>query len=351
MSFKRFFQWGLLILLLGCGLLISCGPSPEEIAATEVALTAAAVTDTPIPTPTSTPTPTPTPIPYDLSLIVTGEEAAPITGAAVVLVENGEVQNTDDVGQAFWYDLPGETVNISLSAQGYFAKVISESIDRGITQLTVNLDRDPHGILPSEACGPGEKLLYIDDFQDGEAQGWEEIEFRAQGWGLIPEPDSVGNKIIQNSNETDTQIQLSDFTFDNAVWRISVMPQGKPNFLQFYWHLNTNTEDWEGYTVSFYEWGVKIDRFSESSPHVTLLDIGRYIKKDVWQELEISTYNGTFEVWLDGTQVLKYNDPKPIPGGQIGFGLIQFEGDTVYFDNLTVCELVEPFMLKPTPES
>ncbi len=48
-------------------LMVSCGPSPEEQAATAVALTAAAVTDTPTvthtPTSTNTPSPTKTPTP------------------------------------------------------------------------------------------------------------------------------------------------------------------------------------------------------------------------------------------------------------------------------------------------
>ena len=122
------------------------------------------------------------------------------------------------------------------------------------------------------------------------------------------------------------------------------MPQGKHGDIQFSWHHNP--EEWGEYNVHFYEWGVMIGR-----PGVTLLDIERYIKKDVWQLLEISTYHDTLEVWLDGILVLKYNDPKPIPGGQIGIGLLpsEFEGSMVYFDNLSVCELTEPFVPMPTP--
>ena len=344
-------KFGITCLILLIGLLSSgCGPSPEEQASTAAALTAAAATSTPSPTSTPaptftpTPTPTPTPVPYALSLIIVGEEDAPIIGASVVLAESDAMQNTDDVGQAFWSDLPGETVNLSVSAQGYFPQEITDTITRGVNQLTINLDRDPHGILPSEACGPNETLLYLEDFQDGEAQGWQGIEFRVQGWDLIQHPDSAGNKVIQNPSETDTQVQLDDFTFGDAVWRVHIMPQGKHGDIQFSWHHNP--EEWGEYNVHFYEWGVMIGR-----PGVTLLDIERYIKKDVWQLLEISTYNDTLEVWLDGIIVLKYTDPKPIPGGQIGIGLMpsEFEGSMVYFDNLIVCELTEPFVPLPTP--
>ena len=39
-------------------------------------------------------------------------------------------------------------------------------------EIVLKLERDPFGLLPSDACGAGESLLYVDDFQDGEAQGW-----------------------------------------------------------------------------------------------------------------------------------------------------------------------------------
>ena len=354
---------GLVILLISL-VISACGLSPEKQAATAAVLTAAAATNTPMPsatpTPTSAPTPTSTPVPYDLSIIVTGEEDAPIVGATAYLSEvEGEnnTQISDDVGQVFWYDLPGETVNLTISAQGYFSKDISESISRGVNQLTIKLDRDPHGILPSEACGPGEKLLYIEDFQDGKAQGWQEIEYRSPGWDLVPHPDSTGNKVASFLSETGTYTSLGDVTFDDAVWRIQIMPVGKNNEIFFNWHAVTEpyevkdgTVDYSDYTVMFYEWGVKASRLELPLQNVDLLDIERYIKRDVWQVLEISTYFDTLEVWLDGTHLLKYNDPQPLPGGQIGLGVeaSDFEGAMVYFDNLTVCELSEPFVLKPT---
>lgn len=354
---------GIAVILSGI-LLISCGPSPEEKAATSVALTAAAATSTPTNTPTSTPTPTPTPIPYDLSVLVTGDEDAPIVEAIVILAEIGTevgTQITDDVGQAFWYELPGETINLSISAQGYFPQEITESINRGINQLTVNLDRDPHGVLPSEACAPGEKLLYIEDFQDGEAQGWQEIEFRSQGWDLIAQPDSAGNLVILNPGESDTQIVLQDFTFDDAVWRIHLMPHGNPTNYSFNWHFVTEpyevkdgTVDFSAYSVGIYSVrGFRVVRSASPFPEVVLSDIIRNIKNDEWHVIEISTYYDTFEIWLDGFLLVKYNDPDPLPGGPLGLALMPSESDQsmVYFDNLTVCELSEPFVPMPTPES
>ena len=352
----------------------ACGPSEAELASTSAAETAAAASPTPLPTSTftptitptntSTPTPTPTPIPFNLSVLVSGEDDMPVAGASVILSEvegDAGAQITDDVGQSFWNDLPGETINLSISAQGYFPQEISESIGRGINQLTVNLDRDPHGLLPSEACAPGEKLLYIEDFQDGEAQGWQEIEFRSQGWDLIAHPDSAGNLVILNPGESDTQIVLQDFTFDDAVWRIDLMPHGYPDNFTFFWHFVTEpyevkdgTVDFSAYSVSIYEGNAfRVVRMASPFPEVVLSDIIRNIKNDEWHVIEISTFYDTFEIWLDGTLLVKYNDPDPLPGGPLALALMPSEPDQsmVYFDNMTVCELSEPFVPMPTPES
>ena len=216
---------------------------------------------------------------------------------------------------------------------------------------TIQAIISPSGLLASEACLPGERLVYFEDFQDNKAQGWPEIEYRAQGWDIVSHPDSPENTVIQFPCETETGILLSDFTFDNAVWRVFFMPKGKPNFINFDWHQNAYPDKFEAYSVGFIEGeSVRVIRVSAHSLpehilEVVLLDIEQNVKKDVWHLLEISSYNTTLEVWLDGTQLLTYVDPQPLPGGQIGLGLwgSEDENSIVYFDNLSVCELSEPF--------
>jgi len=209
---------------------------------------------------------------------------------------------------------------------------------------------NPSGLLASEACLPGERLVYFEDFQDNKAQGWPEIEYRAQGWDIIPHPDSQGNMVAKFPCETETGILLSDFTFDNAAWRVFFMPKGNPNVISFDWHQNAYPDKFEAYSVGFAEGSVRVIRVSAHSLpehilEVVLLDIEQNVKKDVWHLLEISSYNTTLEVWLDGTQLLTYVDPQPLPGGQIGLGLSvsEYEDSIVYYDNLAVCELSEPF--------
>jgi len=60
MFVKRLVRLDSLAIILSAGILIGCGPSAEEQAATSVALTVAAATSTPTVTPTHTPTATST---------------------------------------------------------------------------------------------------------------------------------------------------------------------------------------------------------------------------------------------------------------------------------------------------
>jgi hypothetical protein len=352
-------------------LLIGCGPSPEEQAATAAALTAAAATSTPTitptstDTPTSTPTPTPTPIPYDLSVLVTGDEDAPIVEAIVVLAEIGTevgTQITDDVGQAIWYDLPGETVSLSIGAQGYFSMDTSAIIERGDNQLTIKIERDPFGLLPSEACAPGERLLYIEDLQDSKAQGWEEIEFRAQGWDVGPHPDTPGDIVISKMSNFEGYSTLTNYEFDNAVLRIRFMPLATPIY-NFGWHrhgggyqVDGTSVEWSAYTIWFHTPGsTHIYRIQPPISWFAVRETYWTPRSGIWHQIETSTYEGVLEIWIDGARILKYEDPRPLPGGMINIGVGLFDTpenqSVVYFDDISVCELTSPFVPLPKPES
>lgn len=362
MSFKRFFKCGLLILLLGSGLLISCGPSPEEQAATDVALTAAAATDTPIPTPTSTPTPTPTPIPYDLTVLVIGEEDAPINGASIVLTELGEktgTQITDDTGFGSWHDLPGETVSFTISAQGYLPLNASETMERGANEVTFALERDPFGLLPSEICAPGERLLYVDDFQDGQAQGWRDIEYRANGWDIGPSPDNPDDLVISHTGRSGTWTDYDPVIYEDAVWRFQYMIT-RPRTFTMHWHIAPEPYEIEDgwvddsrYQVDFLPRNLYVLRITNPIWAQPLMWSNLWNPTEEWHTVEISTFEDRFEVWRDGKRLFVYTDPSPLPGGGIKIESSQTADPEsfVYFNNMSVCELSEPFKPMTIPES
>jgi len=355
---------GLAIILIGV-LLSGCGPSPEEQTATAVALTAAAATSTPTitptftPTPTSTPTPTPTPIPYDLSVLVTGEDDIPIAGASVTLsdVEGEEgMQITNDAGQTDWTDFPGETVNLSISAQGYFTTEASETIERGANQMIVVLERDPFGLLPDEACSPSEQILYIEDIQDGHADGWPEIEMRVQGFDIGSHPDEPADNVIVFSGDLGGRSNLENIIVNNVVWRAQFLIDGSA-MVSFNWRVAPKSYETEAGTVTDSRYALNFEETSYilrfTNPIRELLVAGNpyKAKSGVWHSIEISTYDGEMEVWIDGNRILAYNDPNPLPEGGIFFVVEPFLDNTiVYIDDMALCELTAPFVPMPTPE-
>jgi len=135
-------------------------------------------------------------------------------------------------------NLDTDAATINVSASGYFPYDETAAIQRGENEVSVTLKRDPFGLLSSDACANGEELLYIEDFQDGKAQGWGNVtaatDYAAQnGWAIIPDED--GNLILayQTENAIDAGDNLQDFTFDKAVWRLKVRFQGDTGFSGF----------------------------------------------------------------------------------------------------------------------
>jgi hypothetical protein len=356
-----------LFTLLVLAFMAACGPSEAEIAE----MTAAAATDTPVPTPTSTltptptNTPTPTPVPYDLVVSVTDAEGSPIAAASVTLPESGDDQpvQANDAGQVSWTNLPGESISLSVSAQGYLPAEQSATIERGPNEETVALERDPFGLLPSEACGPNETVLYIEDFQDGEAQGWDEVaaalEYNApNGWDLIDDPEEAGNRVLVAINEArDLRAGNYGTMFDNAVWRLRVKIHSEaPDMFGFLnWRLGFTSDGEYRYVVQFGTQGrVFTDLVRMEFPEPGGIDLGatsHSLKQDQWYFVEVSTYEGVTQLWIDGVQLKSYEDPMPLGEGGIGLEVHAFSDApfTYSYDNFAVCGLNAPFETLPPP--
>ena len=317
-------------------LLAGCGPSAEQIAT----MTAAAWTPTPAPTPTATP------IPYDLTVHIADEGGAPLTGASVVLLESGSDQpiQIDASGQYTWTNLQGSEANLSVSAPGYHPAVQPVTLERGSTEMALILQRDPLGLLAADACAPDEKLLYMEDFQSGQATGWRLTAGDPAAWSTMSQDD--GNEIASISGIGGTQVELSAFVFDNAVWRLKVQATGADgdSFLNLK-HFRAG-----GDTRYIFQWGVNpflgVTRFDPKTASETRLSgSGFKAKTGNWYYLEISNYQGMIQAWVDGQKQIEVQDPVPLPPGTISIeGHISTDPNTAYhFDDISVCELSAPF--------
>jgi hypothetical protein len=268
---------------------------------------------------------------------IVGEDGAPLSGAKVILTETGEEATVADNGTVSWMDAAGDTATLSINAQGYFPKEESVTLREGSNGILISMQRDPFGLLPSEMCMEGETLLYLEDFQDGMAQGWAEIEAKQGGWSVEADPEKDGNILLVASEPTGMQARLSDEsgsspTFDNAVWRIRTKYTGSGSLSLFLWKLNLGNSD--------INYGIM---FGQKTGIGGPLDIPKP-SPDEWHIIEISTFNGVIEMWVDGKIIASYDETDPLPAGLIG---LAFHGDETagmfYYDDISVCELSAPF--------
>lgn len=345
---------------IGVVLIASCGPTEEEIAT----MTASAWT----PTPTPTVTPSPTPMPYDLTVTVTDAEGNPITGASAVFPESGNVEpvQVDGSGSVSWTNLHGPVGSVIVTAQGYFKAEQAIELQRGLNEASVTLERDPFGVLSSEACGAGESLLYMDDFQDGEAQGWNfAYNTNAGAHYVASAPDAGTNSVLTIDANKITYYGGDAYlggngseTFGDSVWRMKFMVS-RPTAPSFVWRgsgpLELGGQQFTHAQYGFYFAGgisqVQLNRSLEGGPNVVVsnprLTTASFRQTEMqWYQMEVSTYQGHTQLWIDGKKVMEYTDTVPLPPGNIGIWIGAFtEPSTtvLYFDNISVCGLGAPF--------
>lgn len=356
------------LLLLLIILVSACGPSPEQIAT----MTASAWTPTPKPTNTPLPTPTSTPIPYDLSLTVTDEAGAPIAGANVFFTGSGNETPliSDASGQVKWSDLAGIAGELKVIGQGYFVGEQSVNLERGLTEVAVTLTRDPFGLLPADACASSESLLYIEDFQDSQAQGMESVEYRTGGWSVGPAPDGPANLILgltladeDNGNALESASYESQ-VFGDAVWRMHFYVTGHGSYT-FSWHeVNEPYQSDQGQVNNSSYFMVVGTRQGGRGPQTSAmvriqppLDPFHVIDRspraapmNVWNLLEISTFESVTKVWLNGIEMVSLTDAHPLPEGRFSLSMNEADkGAQIFYDNLVVCGLNAPFTSTYSP--
>lgn len=277
----------------------------------------------------------------------------------VSIDELGELETaqgtTSSEGSISWENLPNDSIRISVAAQGFLPTENTQSIERGSNEILISLERDPDGLLPSEACREAETLLYVEDFQDGQAEDWPEIQNIDPGWSTGALTEEPGNQVLSAQfsaflgNEP-VFAHLGEHSFDNAVWRIKFLITGKGE-ISFKWLHTTEPLEIGGGTVtdSHYEImiGTNVINLRRLQAPLTVKDVARssrFPRAGEWHQLEISTFQGAAEVWLDGTQIMAYIDPQPMPAGSISLTFSPPDETTlVYFDNISICELVQPF--------
>lgn len=314
---------------------------------------------TPPPTPTPVPTPvppTPTPLPYDLSVNVVDEAGAAIADASIAFSVGGESQGdsvkTDTAGSVSWNNLPADAVSLNVAAQGYVAQSVDQTIDRGPNTISVTMQRDPFGLLPSEACPAGQKVLYMEDFQDGQAQNWPFITASVagdmpSGWTIV---DEDGNKVLKHADApAPNNNELQEYTFDNFAWHAKFKVVGNDADMFFMWRMSHPGDQTKRYvavlSAQSKPWMIRfIDQPGGTMPLNTASAVDR-MKEDQWYDVVVTYFDGVHQVWYDGKKEMEYKDSQPFPEGAMGFEthLDPAKVTQFFIDDMVVCELTAAY--------
>ena len=294
------------------------------------------------------PPPTPTPIPYDLTVTLKDADGAPLTGGIVDI--SGANGITDKDGIASFSNLPGETAVIKVSAPGYNPSEATQQLSRGANQFEVALELDPNGLLPVNACAADEKLLYITDFQDGGAHGWDALENKAPGWSVEPDPQNAADLVMaaRAGGEWAWLGGRDKYSLNNAVWRMRFMYSGSGQG-----HMNFRFVESPDFTARYI--------LAMGGPNAALVrwqpdnqfEIGNGLKPagDEWHLLEYSYFDGTLSLYIDGKEISSWQDPNPWEGGTVNLEPNLNAEDVFYYDDISLCELSAPFKPIPRPKT
>lgn len=305
---------------------------------------------------------------YDLTVTAMDAEGLPIAYTSATVVEMGTdslaTQLSDENGSVSWEDLPGDTATVQVSAPGYVSQEVTQTIEKDtLADLTITLELDEAGMPASIACSPNESLLYVDDIQDSNLQGWHalmnSLKFNVPGWSIAADPDDQENVILiseYNGTQHSEQRGLEGVSFDDGVLRFWTKMYGDSHLLVG-WHRNDQpfmageTPYLYGSYMSFiYAFnGGRVERFGEpeGSQWFNLQTIGwtyGYNGDGKWHQYEISTYQGEVQIWRDGKLLGKWTDPEPISSGFFTFEMDFWNPQgKVYLDDFSVCGLSAPF--------
>lgn len=346
-SLRSTFLYMLIFLLLA---LVGCGLSEAEIAE----MTAAAATNTPESTSTPEPTATATPIPFDVTVSVVDTDGTIINWGQISIPESGDdaFVALDDSGQISLNGLPGETINVAVQAQGYSTAKQTTTLERGANDITISLERDPLQLHPDEACQPGQEVLLLEDFEDGEAQRFSDLVrpvwafVEVDGRGTVLQTTAPPNE-GSFTNVADGDFGNSVLLFDLSNWTI----------------VSTSISFIDGggfqrYLVSLFTQRASVSRFSEGPPPDFAIDNTELGTRPYpaplttsFAEVVIATFNGQVDVYVNGELIVGVSDPQPYESGTFGFEIPPVpEEVTSQYDNVVVCSLTEPFTPPPPVE-
>jgi hypothetical protein len=326
---KKLFALAILTIMVAG--VVSCGPAAA-----------------PIPEPTVPPA-TATPVPYNLNVVINNSEKQPVSGAEVKI--DSVAMTTDGGGVATFQNLSNPSAAINVKASGYKIFSVDQTLQPGENKLEISLETDPAGLLVENACAPNEKLLYIDDFQDKLANGWDQIEGNAPGWSIEPDSGNSENLVVAAKEGAPwTWLGGRDtYKFQNTVWRLKYKSPGS-GITQFNFRFVESPDTSTRYIFAIGGDFANLGRLDQSNNHVNLGNTA-VPAKNLWHLLEFAYFDGEVSVYIDGKKGVSWKEPNPWQGGTVNIEPNLKGDEKFYYDDISVCELTSPFQPIPKPKT
>jgi len=182
---------------------------------------------------------------------------------------------------------------------------------------------------PGHAQGPEEVVLYEENFDDGQAQGWDLDE----GWRI--EAESGTNYVLSGSGHNWARYAEGEWQDFRVSFRLSLREQNSVI------HLNYRLSDEGRYYISFRHTGSSLekqywpDRFlGPLATSDTPYDYWR------WYQVEIVGEGAHIQFFVNGELQLDYTDPQPLLSGTIAFETLN--GSYAQVDDIVVIGLRLP---------
>jgi hypothetical protein len=286
-----------------------------------------------------------TSIPYDLTVKVTDQNGTPITWATgIVMVSgNNESKEATESGQLVWKNMEAPAESVSVSAQGYKPIQQALSMELGQNEVSIVLEADPAQLNPGKICQPGQKVLYVEDFEDGQAQDLDNIEApkwsfaQAEDHGTVLEVNSPGG----NASTTNWM------DFGNAVWMFDLSTSGMID-IDINWHIYETPEGANNGIARYfvvYKPGelFELDYLRPGDSQKLAEAESPIFQADTWHTFAIAYFNGALSVWVDGQQAMSAVQDIPIEKGKLGIKINSGTQAEIQFDNFVVCGLNEAY--------
>lgn len=214
---------------------------------------------------------------------------------------------------------------------------------------------------PAFSCTPKD-AFYAEDFEDGQMQDWPEVQQLSPAFKIVPALDDPGNLVlsVQRPQDASEALQagprLSVSPFSNAVLVIrfmieGAMPADEANWFSFNWLYSPYPILVDGKEVydSRYQLPVgynyfEMRRLQQPLTNTSVARGSSFPNLGKWYSLEVATFEADTSVWLDGTLLMEYQDPQPLPAGTFGLEAWLDDPDIkLLFDDIMICELKAPY--------